>query len=101
AAPLAGAALAVAGAVGILGRLAGPTGQGGVEEIDKQAVGDLLLQEMLPQDRVDVELAPSRACQEAADLSPMPRRATDRAAGAEAGHPAGVDQEGGDDADDQ
>ena len=99
--PLARPPLAVAGAVGVLGLLARLADQGGVDDEDEQAVGGLSVQQVLPQDRVDIELPPPWPRQEAADLGPMPGLAADGPGGPQAGHPAGVQQEGDDHADHQ
>ena len=99
--PFARPPLPVAGAEGVFRLLACLTGQRGVDDEDKQAVGGLSLQQFLPQDRVDIEFPPPWPRQEAADLSPMPSLATYSPGRPQAGHPAGVQQERDDHADHQ
>src|ERR1700677_2406178 len=64
-------------------------------------MGGLSLQQVLPQDRVDIEFPPPWPCQKAADLSPMPSLATYSPGCPQAGHPARVQQKRDDHADHQ
>ena len=99
--PFAGPPLAVARAVGVFGFLTCLTVQRGVDEEEEEAVAGLLFQQLLPQDRVDIEFPPPWPRQETADLGPVSRLAAHRPSRPQAGHPPRVQQERDDHADDQ
>jgi hypothetical protein len=97
--PLAGPPFAVTGVEGVFGFLASLTAQGGVDDEEKQADLGLLLQEVLPQDRVDLEFPPTWPRQETAELSPMSSLTANGPSGTQAGHSASMQQESDDHAD--